>query len=413
MKKLSWFIFLSLLAVSCLDEPDCFQLNNNQIGIAFRVMGSSKADTVAVVGIALSGTDSVFYPLKLVTGLELPLNYTVDATTVTLQELTKTNFISFNYLSKTQFVSEDCGSRFILENLQIADHDFDSVRLVNSTPGKTASTNVEIFRCPRTNILAVSFRDLYINSSGNEANKAGSIALDEITTDYSGTVLYDGANQATYYLPVNLNADATTFNFKQLDGTTNELTVNYTRTDVDRYAPCGVQTFVTNLAITSTDFASGALVLDADEDPKNTLTDPAETNIYLYRCPRTNLVKLDFKSPNPSSSTGVRTDTVLLKSVKANYTPLVFYSNVPVTSITLPIDESQLFTEFYLEYADRTDTIRLGYVKNSETLFTECGLQNVFSELTLLDPVPADVSVISSADSLRFPPVSNVQILND
>lgn len=410
MKKVSWFIFLSLLAISCLDEPDCFQLNNNQIGIAFRVMGSTKADTLAIVTLNLSGTDSIFYSMVRTTGLEIPLNFTTRATTVTMQQPTISNFISFDYSTKTQFVSEDCGSRFILENLRITDHNFDSLRLVNSVPGKTASTNVEVYRCPRTNILAVTFRDLYLTSSGTETSRAGSIELDGITTDYSGTVLYDGARLATYYLPVNLEADATTFQFIEPNGASHALTVNYTRTDLERYEPCGVQTFVTNLTIGETDFARGELVLDADEDPRNTLTDPADPNINLYRCPRTNLVKFDFKSPNPASSSGVRTDTVLLKTVKADYTAQVFYTDAFVTTITLPLDENKLTTDFYLEYADRTDTITLGYVKNTTTFVEACGVQGVYSELTLQQPV---TGVSITADSLRYPPVTNVQVIND
>lgn len=375
-------------------------------------MGSTIPDTLAIAGIQITGTDSVFVQSKYASGVGLPLNYTTTASSITINQPAISNFINLTYSAKTQFVSDECGSRYVLSNVDIAGHDFDSIRVINPTPGKSASTNIEVFRCPRTNILAVTFRDLYITSSGSQANKVGSISLDRITAEYDGANYYDDATRATYYLPVNLNDDVSSFTFYKADGTSNQLTVTYTRTDQDRYQPCGTQTFVTNLAIANTDFAKASLVLDSDNDPRTTLTDPAEANIYLYRCPRTNLVKLDFKSPSTSSSSGVRTDTVSLKSVKANYTSDVFYTDAFVTTITLPIDESQLVTEFYLEYTDRTDTIKLGYTKTATTLFTECGSQNVYSELTLLEPVTG-VSVPTATDSLRFPPVSNVQIINN
>ena len=60
MKKVAWFVFFAIIAVSCLDEPDCFQLNNNVVIVAFGIVGGG-ADAIALNGITAPGVDGVFY----------------------------------------------------------------------------------------------------------------------------------------------------------------------------------------------------------------------------------------------------------------------------------------------------------------------------------------------------------------
>ena len=48
MKKLGWFAFFLLFFASCLDDPDCYQLHNDFVGVTFRVMGTGKGDSVFV-----------------------------------------------------------------------------------------------------------------------------------------------------------------------------------------------------------------------------------------------------------------------------------------------------------------------------------------------------------------------------
>ena len=60
MKRTGWFIFFLILAASCLDDPDCFQLNNNYLGISFYVMGSGGADTLKATEIVMSGAKVVY-----------------------------------------------------------------------------------------------------------------------------------------------------------------------------------------------------------------------------------------------------------------------------------------------------------------------------------------------------------------
>ena len=48
MKKLGWFAFFLLFFGSCLNDPDCYQLHNDFVGVTFRVMGTGKGDSVFV-----------------------------------------------------------------------------------------------------------------------------------------------------------------------------------------------------------------------------------------------------------------------------------------------------------------------------------------------------------------------------
>src|SRR5688572_15729874 len=182
MKKASWFIFFLILAVSCLDEPDCYQLNNNIVGITFRVMGSSTVDTVAIWGVDIQGSDSIFMDTVLATGIPLPLNYTRDETDIAFRFVGATYFMKLGYQSRTQFVSEDCGSRYELSDLALLEHDFDSARVINKAPGKNAASNIEVFRCPVPNIVTMSFRDLYI-SGKKGTSKSVSVPLSGVNAD--------------------------------------------------------------------------------------------------------------------------------------------------------------------------------------------------------------------------------------
>ena len=87
IRKVAQYSFFALLAVSCLDKPDCYNLNNNVIGISFRKIADNRADTVALLGITVNGTDSVFYPDVLATGLELPLDVLSAESNVSFQFL--------------------------------------------------------------------------------------------------------------------------------------------------------------------------------------------------------------------------------------------------------------------------------------------------------------------------------------
>lgn len=144
-----WLAILGMVAVACLDEPDCYQLNNHLLGIAFKKAENSTADTVQI-----SAFGTVDPAILFIAGdtsvsrlMGVPLKYFEDETTFFVEDESGIRILRLGYTSKTQFVSERCGEKFVLSDLRIIEHTFDSVRLVHNFPTSDGSVvQIEIFR---------------------------------------------------------------------------------------------------------------------------------------------------------------------------------------------------------------------------------------------------------------------------
>ena len=153
MQRITIFIFCLAVMAGCLEEPDCYQLNNNIVGISFKKLFDKKADTLLINSITTAGTDSIFYEYWGATNIKLPLDFLRQETNFVINtfnnQTTKIQNLNLGYTSKTQFVSLDCGVRYILQDLRVAEQDFDSVRMLSNTPSNSTSvTNIEVYRCP-------------------------------------------------------------------------------------------------------------------------------------------------------------------------------------------------------------------------------------------------------------------------
>jgi len=252
MKKLTWFVFFSIIAVSCLDEPDCFQLNNNSVVIAFKILGAG-ADEFALVGIISPETDSVFYGYQIVPSAELPLNPLDVQTRYSFQGVYGDNEIQLGYTRQVQFVSADCGERYIFADLKIMEHDFDSARVVYATPTAPASTNIEIYRCPRTNLMGIDLGDKQL--------------VEGVTAGFSTFIFLPSDSLTTIDLPLNKDDSTTTFVF-DFGAVSKTLKVKYTRTNKTRFEICGEQTLFSNLLVDTaiTDFSSATILKDSIQD---------------------------------------------------------------------------------------------------------------------------------------------------
>lgn len=147
VKTSAWFLIVLLLTATCLDEPDCFHLNNNIIGIAFKKLEDSSVDTMFVTGLATLDPALRFADDTSFSRLNLPLNYFANETTYLFGTVDDIKVLRLGYVSQAQFVSEHCGEKFVLSNLHIVRHSFDSVRLVRDTPSSEGGTiHIEIFQ---------------------------------------------------------------------------------------------------------------------------------------------------------------------------------------------------------------------------------------------------------------------------
>ena len=147
IKKGVWLLFVVVIAAGCLDEPDCYLLNNNFIGISFKKIEGSSADTVSFTGFGTVEPPLLFYGDTTLSRLYLPVNYFQDETVFFFETGDSVEFLHLTYVSQAQFVSENCGEKFVLSTLRVFEHSFDSVRLVTDTPTREANTiNIEIFQ---------------------------------------------------------------------------------------------------------------------------------------------------------------------------------------------------------------------------------------------------------------------------
>jgi hypothetical protein len=406
MKRVLWFAFFLIMAVSCLDEPDCYRQNLNLMGISFKKMYDGKADTVVIFK-AYSGDavmNTLFYDSTkgATTALSLPLDYLKNNTSFTI-EGDKVYTLQVSHKSKTQFVSEDCGSRFILSDLGLISNNFDSIRIVSTSLANPAHINIEVYRCPRTNIMRFSFRQLYMDIKDTlSLGKADVRTVDTVTVD--GSILWKDVSLSTLLLPVNPNASSTAFSFKLGDDDVERhFTVDYTAKPLELLSKCGTQNFFTNIKTTDNNFPLLKVAVDS-------IYDPPHTNLISYRCPITDNIKVLFKKSNGSSKVS---DSLHIETLTDDFSGTPLYSDDTLASFTLRLNPNATSTTYTFSQKEGTvNTLTAKYVVTPTTFHDMCGSQPVFTELEIVNSDFVALDQISILDpKVKFPAVNNIEIL--
>ncbi|MDH4294676.1 MAG: DUF6452 family protein, partial [Cyclobacteriaceae bacterium] len=159
MKKSIWFILFAVIAVSCLNDPDCYQLDNSEIIVNFNVLGFA-ADPDTLLDVRTSGTDSIFYQNTIGSSFKLPLNpNTKEQTYIFRWKNGSIDTLFLGYSAQVQFVSADCGERYVFGKLFLPlQSSFDSIRIFNQTPTQPASANIVVYRCANPDRAGVKFK---------------------------------------------------------------------------------------------------------------------------------------------------------------------------------------------------------------------------------------------------------------
>lgn len=267
VKKTGWFLFFVLMAAACLEEPECFSLNNHLVGIAFKKMSDNRADTVVFTSVTADGTDNAFISAPTaMTGIDkLSLNYFQDSTIFHFTAPDRIYDLDLRYLAQAQFVSEDCGHRFVLGNLRSgAGTSFDSVRILNPVPkpNLATGTNIEIYRCPNTSRVKLAF--------------STQVAIRTITTDYPAFILFDENPRSTINIPLNTAALVSNVQFEFTDGTIKTLRLEYNNEERTLFETCGPQPVLSGFRVVTegTTFTTVQVV-------RNTIQDPPLTNLAI------------------------------------------------------------------------------------------------------------------------------------
>jgi hypothetical protein len=146
VKHILPFLVILFIALSCLEEPDCIGLNNNYVGITFKD-SAGNADTLAVGQLILIGkeTSVLFLEEDTVTSAVVVLNYFEKESNFLLRVADKDYDLKMTYGSQAQFVSEDCGERYVLSKLEATSATIRQITVTSQTPGSNASSkNLEI-----------------------------------------------------------------------------------------------------------------------------------------------------------------------------------------------------------------------------------------------------------------------------
>lgn len=265
MKKVIQFALLALLGFSCLDEPDCYQLNNNVLTLTYKILGGT-SDQVPFIGVQSPATDSVFNALTISGTLEVPLNPIAEELDLTIQDFYASHALALGYSRQIQFVSDECGERYYYSNVKILSHDYDSIRIVNAIPQpETATaTNIEIYRCPRTNLAGIQFKQII-----NSVEVKDTVVILNVDVGFATPIFIPNDTLQSINVPVNPDAASTTiqFTFNTSSGpVTKFVTVAYTRIPKELFERCGTQTLFTDLTVTNSNFSAIRILKDSIQD---------------------------------------------------------------------------------------------------------------------------------------------------
>lgn len=386
-----------MMAGACYEDPDCIDLRNDYVGFTFKKMFDGKADTVGVLGITASGTDSVFYEfLNVGSSIRIPLNIATTSQSFVFDLLTGKYSMTLDYKSKPQFESVECGPRFVLTDLAIPQHSFDSVRLTsNVAVTSEAGSNIDIYRCPITNNFKISFRQLLANDKENGdalVEELHGIRLGHLPFNY-----YTNAEVSTAVVPLNLSSNSSQLIVDSKVSGLSSFNISYQIEAASIFEVCGNQNFIKDIEVT------GTTDYDFVRVQKDSITDPPSTNIALFKCPQTNLIVLDLSNAPD--------DGLLINKVSTSYTSTLFYEDSLAASLVLPLDPSQPQTDFTIEFEDKTRQITFGYDRTVQVFHEQCQ-QTLFSSLEVLSSDFTTPPVVKN-DSIQFPTVINFEITND
>jgi len=270
MKKATWFVFFSFLAISCLNEPDCYLLSNNEIDVYFRVLGfgADIIQTKSIIGQNVVDWNVYNDGGDTLSQITLPLNPKAENVSFVLNYVNnKVYNLTVGYDHKVQFVSEDCGSRDIFTSLKALEHNFDTVHVGNPTPTQPHSRNVDVFRCPTANLLGIKF-DVVTH-------------LESITVDSLAVYTPQNKEVETIVLPFDTNAEKkeTNFIFDFGGDVKRTLSVKYAATERILGNACGKHTFFTELNIN----ADKPTTLTKATVLNKSLIDPVVVNIEITK----------------------------------------------------------------------------------------------------------------------------------
>lgn len=234
-------------------------------------------DSVIVLNSKIVGVDSLF--ATSLSSVTFPLDYSVNEQSFEIVDIERTRIFDANYRVQSQFVSEECGPRFLLSNLEATSSSNDSVRVLLSRPGGSAA-HVALYRCPRTNIVRVAFRQIVNEKVIRDTLDVSATDIDDLI-DYQPVQFYKVVGKLSFInIPLDITQNTSQFTFR-VGAEDKTMTFTYDRISKEIFEKCGTQTFITNLQLVS-DIGSVESIVTR-KYVSDSIYDPPKINFAVFQ----------------------------------------------------------------------------------------------------------------------------------
>jgi hypothetical protein len=241
------------------------------------------------------------------------------------------------------------------------------------------------------NYIGISFKKMF-------DGKADTLSLIGITSSSTDVVFYPFTRASGIQLELNPYASSTDFLVETIFGN-HLLNLEYRSTIQFVSEDCGVRTTITDFNLADFGFDSVRVV-------NPFLTNPATVNLEVYRCPRTNQLKLAFKKLENNSEVA---DSVQLNNVTADYGGPFYFPGGKITTLNLPLNPLADATTFTFEFSDGVvRTLTVQHTRTGWSEYEACGDLTLFFNLASTASTFSQVTVVR--DSIQDPPLTNFAI---
>jgi hypothetical protein len=258
----------------------------NIIGFEFRQLNiSGKTKSANILSTTFDEITSDFnnkYTDVTANPFGLFLNQAATSTQFTFKTGNVSNTLALNYKTTTSARYRVCGTQTFIDSLYLGNYTFDSVQIAKNANNEFQRTltdpfivNVQVYVCPVTNMVQMAFRKQNVTATRIDTVE-NKVNLLRIRTDYSTDIFYENTTDiSTVQLPLNPSADVTTFFFDYADNHTEEVTLNYQRSNRILINACKQQTLFYSLK--EADDLLNVKILKSDS-----VQFPSVTNLEIY-----------------------------------------------------------------------------------------------------------------------------------
>lgn len=241
------------------------------------------------------------------------------------------------------------------------------------------------------NYIGISFKKIF-------DGKADTISFVGITAPSTDSIFYPYTRASSIQLELNPYETSTDFTLESTFGV-NTLAIGYLPTIEFVSEDCGTRTILSGLNVNNYNYDSVRIV-------NALLTNPAQLNVEVFRCPRNNQLKLAFRK----MVNGVEVaDTVQLNSIIADYSSDFYFPTGKISTVNLPLNPGANTTTFTFEFSDNSVyTLDVQYFRTISNEYARC------SDWTLISGLASPNSTFSQValqrDSIHDPPLTNFAI---